>query len=972
MTLVGGAFSMGTGPGSSMRFSHTRGRIQGSPYSGVYYPSPFFDVAHTYLPVTVKQLFRWCRYYFLTNPIINAAVFKLAEYPVTELIIDHENPEVVRLWTEFFQDHLRYRPFQIECGLDYYCLAGSTRVVTRDGVLPIQELAGRDVDVLSEGGVYRHASFHFYGRQRLWEVHTTDGVVLATEEHRWPTWSHIEKKIVWCTTKSLAHKSVPRVVAPRPAQNDDFYCGFRHGVVFGDGTVSNGGRQAHLILYTAEKRELAKYFEGHCSSITEHHAKKYLGVYGLPPAYKKVPDEQASAAYWYGFTCGLLATDGSVSKRGDSSLSQKDPAVLLEISKRLPWFGMLGGRVSEYCSWNSFTKREETFNVLTLKKQTMSAQDFLRPDQRARFERMFKPTGYGRFVLVSKVVPTDRVEPVYCCIEPETHSFVIEHGMLTGNCYGNAMTSIFYPFVKYLTCRDCGFTEEARKIRDHWTFTNIEYRLTCPKCGHTSDATAWDYYYRNAGGVRLIRWNCENVEISYNEVTGESKYFYNIPPTVRNDIVIGKKDTVEGLPQVFIQAMKERKGIVFSKDNFFHFKRPTLANEDRGWGIPLILPVLKDTFYLQLMKKAQESILLEHIVPLRVLFPQPGSGASDPFTTVNLAMWREQVANEIARWRSDSAYIPILPLPIGNQTIGGDGRALLLTQEIQTWSEQIINGMHVPLEFIKGGLSYAGTNVSMRMLENQFIGYIYRHKQQVRWVMKNIAAFMGWPEVKIRFRPFKMADDIQRKAYMFQLNQAGKISDTTLLADSDLDQKNEDEVMLSELDKRLESTKKQQLAMAEIQAESQVIMSKAQAKAQQVMMQAQQAPMAPGEPGGPEMTDSSPGGQEAAGALPGGMQSSLNGDQRLGQQGQPQMGADIQQMAQMIAQQYVTLTPQQQQMALQNLQAQSPELAQLVQQYAAQLQQQQGQAEQGQAGQPQVDMRPLPDARSPRRLSASV
>ena len=77
--------------------------------------------------------------------------------------------------------------------------------------------------------------------------------------------------------------------------------------------------------------------------------------------------------------------------------------------------------------------------------------------------------------------------------------------------------------------------------------------------------------------------------------------------------------------------MREQKGVIFSKDNFFHMRRPTLATQDRGWGTPLLLPVLKDTFYLQIMKKAQEAILLEHIVPLRVLFPQAGSGSSDPY-----------------------------------------------------------------------------------------------------------------------------------------------------------------------------------------------------------------------------------------------------------------------------------------------------------------------------------------------------
>ena len=683
--------TMGMGGGQGgMRFSSTRGRMQGSGVQGVNYPSPFFDVAHTYLPTTVKQMFRWCRYYFLTNPLINAVVFKMAEYPVTDILIDHENKEVVSKWTDYFQDHLRYRAFQIEVGLDYFC-------------------------------------------------------------------------------------------------------------------------------------------------------------------------------------------------------------------------------------------------------------------------------------------------------------------------YGNAFVSVGYPFKKYLTCTACEFSSPADKIRANWQFTNYNFRMTCPKCGQIGDAAVQDYYFRNASGIKLIRWNPEDIEITYNDISGEYTYFYTVPATVRNDIVIGKKDVLEGIPQVFIAALREQKGIVFSKDNLFHLRRPTLATNDRGWGIPLLLPVLKDVFYLQLMKKAQEAILLEHIVPLRILFPQAGSGTSDPYTTVNLVDWREHVAAEIARWRYDNNYIPIFPLPIGNQTIGGDGKALLLAGEIQQWSEQIITGMGVPREFVLGGMSYAGTNVSMRMLENAFLGYILRHKAMARWVMQEVSSFLQWPEAKIRFKPFKMADDLQRKAFDFQLNSAGKLSDTTLLAGSDYNQEEENAIMVKETANRLAATKVQQLGMAEIQGEQQLIMNKYQVKAQQAMQTAQAASAAPGEPGGPDDTGAgTPGGQEAGdpnqqapgnvaggdqpapaaappqqkAAMPGpgqdpmaALQSPLSASQRM-PPGQPG-GVDIQAMAVMQAKTIESLPELQRASAIQNLQTQSPELADLVLQLlgAKGITVTPGAQAPADAG---VDMRPLPDKLPPRRAGALV
>lgn len=676
MSFIGGGLGVGAGPGSGLRFAQTRGRIQGSPVQGVNYPSPFFDLAHTYYPVTVKQMFRWCRYYFLTNPLINATVFKLSEYPVTDIIIDHEDPEVVKRWTEYFQDHLRYRAFQVESGLDYHA-------------------------------------------------------------------------------------------------------------------------------------------------------------------------------------------------------------------------------------------------------------------------------------------------------------------------YGNACVSLGFPFKKYLYCQACDFRDQASKIRPNWVFTNFCFRLSCPKCGSIGDAVAKDFYFKNASGIKTIRWNPEDIEISYNDITGDYTYFYTIPAVVRNDIVIGRKDIVESVPQVFIQALREQKGVIFSKENFFHLRRPTLATQDRGWGIPLLLPVLKDTFYLQIMKKAQEAILLEHIIPLRVLFPQAASGTSDPYTTINLVDWRDHVAAEIARWRYDNNYIPILPLPIGQETIGGEGKGLLMTQEIQAWSEQIMVGMGVPREFLMGGMSYAGTNVSMRMLENAFLGYLIRQKQLARFIMRSVASFLDWPEANIRFKPFRMADDLQRKAYLFQLNQAQKVSDTTLLSDADLQQSEENEIMKRETDSRVEATKKQQLAMAEIQGEAQLIMMKYQAKAQQAQQVAMTAPQAPGEAGGPEAAGAqgTPGGQggDANEGLPpalqvkgpGGetveaqnpmqsMQSQLGMTQKMSQQnGKGNLNVDLPSMAMAEAQRLSSLSPEQQTVALQNLRLQSPEYADMVMQMLQQIRQPGQQS-------PAVDMRPMPEQRSPRRAAGMV
>jgi hypothetical protein len=62
------------------------------------YPSPFFDIASTWYPRTIRELLQYCRVYFYTQPLIAATISKLARYPVTDIVVTHKNQAVVDQW----------------------------------------------------------------------------------------------------------------------------------------------------------------------------------------------------------------------------------------------------------------------------------------------------------------------------------------------------------------------------------------------------------------------------------------------------------------------------------------------------------------------------------------------------------------------------------------------------------------------------------------------------------------------------------------------------------------------------------------------------------------------------------------------------------------------------------------------------------------------------------------------------------
>lgn len=833
--------SLGQG-GSVSRFDSFHGRTQGGLFHGALrYPSPFFDIGHTFLPSTFDQLFKWCRYYFLVNPLINAVTYKMAEYPVTPLIFEVEDVDLRKKWEGISENLLKLRAFQIEVGLDYFCFHRDTKVTTREGVFKISDLVGQTANVLSEGGIYRPATFKAFGRQKLLEVEFNDGrTILATPEHQWVTTNQYGKTVRVPTTE-LVGKRIQRNVAPRPEQNDDFYEGVRHGFVFGDGTLYNNGAQARACFYGEKDFEMLKYFEG-CGSAPVKAADGTTMVHGLSPEYKQLPAQSQSTNYWYGFLAGFLAADGSVDVNGCAVLTQKAKATLEAVADQLPRLGMIAGQIRGYERATSFEYRDKTYEYegemyfLSLFKQYLLPQDFLLSRHRDNFEKNYKPTKYGTYAHIKSVKETGIVDEVFCAVEMETHTFTVDNGVLTGNCYGNAFITVHWPFDKYLICTNC--KHEILIEKAGYKFRNLKYHLACEKCETTAEAKVFDHYVKNLKGIKLIRWNPEYVRPEHNSLTGHTDFFLQVPQVIKNDILIGKRHIVETIPHIYIEALQQSKSLRFTDDNVFHLKRPTIAQKDMGWGMPLILPVLKDTYYLQILRKAQEAIAQQHIVPLRILFPQAAGASSDPYSTTDLGSWRKRIEAEIAKWRADANYIPILPLPIGNETIGGEGKALMLHQEMRAWSEQIVAGMHVPIEFVFGGLQYSGSNVSMRMLENQFLGYrLMQHVLVNDFILGRIADYMGWPRPQTRFKRFKMADDLQRSALVFQLNQAMKISDTTLLDDLDYDIVQEEKFKYVELGKQMANQRRMQLAAAALQGEVSVVAAKYQVLAQKLMQE---------------------------------------------------------------------------------------------------------------------------------------
>jgi hypothetical protein len=402
-------------------------------------------------------------------------------------------------------------------------------------------------------------------------------------------------------------------------------------------------------------------------------------------------------------------------------------------------------------------------------------------------------------------------------------------------CFGNAFVTLYQPFNRFLKCRGCNKLKNV--VND-----DVKYKLklgskdgvyathNCDKCGG-AEHDIKDVPTRRLDRINLVRWNPENISIVYNSISGTHTYYYTPSNDLQRAVFSNQYDIINELPLIFIEAIRRRKAVRLSQANVFHFKRPTLAESGMGWGKPLILHSMKRVFYLNVLRKAQEQIAIEHIVPMDIIFPV-ASGPVNPYEHTSLAFVRTQIENSIETWRQDRLHKPVFPIPVGTARVGGDGRAMMLGPEIDAVVAEIAAGMGVPREFVFGGLSWTGSSVSLRILENHFLVYRETMDRFVGWTKDLIRRRYNIPDADVKFSDFKMADDIQRKQLIFQLNAANKISTRALHQEMGFDPDEMFKEIQDEMDKQGEIQRRMMVDQARSAGEAQLVQTRFQGKAQ--------------------------------------------------------------------------------------------------------------------------------------------
>lgn len=317
------------------------------------------------------------------------------------------------------------------------CLQGDTKVLTRLGWKKIRDLAGTEQEIVTDEGKWVKASFKSFGVQNLCKVTYKEPQsdetyeVYATPGHDWVVEDSKKCRLPKVKTSDL--KEGMRLPVVNGRSNGLEYLspqGIQHGIVFGDGCCTE--HDCHVDLFGDSFVYLDKYFPDNRKSDVTQLGQVGSRISGMPSYFKKLPDLSENKPYLLGFLAGWIAADGGI--RNTSVCLFNKSKEVLEHAKSIA--AICGIRSSSPRKDREGTeyKQDSELWYITFNSCDRADKLLIREDHKHKLVIPKSPRS-KKYCIVQSVEETNRYEEVFCAEVPETHNFVIEGNVLTGNCF---------------------------------------------------------------------------------------------------------------------------------------------------------------------------------------------------------------------------------------------------------------------------------------------------------------------------------------------------------------------------------------------------------------------------------------------------------------------------------------------------------------------------------------------------------
>lgn len=383
---------------------------------------------------------------------------------------------------------------------------------------------------------------------------------------------------------------------------------------------------------------------------------------------------------------------------------------------------------------------------------------------------------------------------------------VVQSALRNRECYGNDFRSVVRPFVRFLVCPKCGYLAPLREVHANKAFEfsyapgepDEAFRARCPACkvgsGYVGPWRIKDEDDDTEKKLRVKAWNPHEIEILHDPFTDETAYLWRIPEDYKRQLRTaadgrGNLFMLERAPKEVMSAVARNHMYRFHPDAVFHMKEPTLAGiYNRGWGLPRIISNFRQIWYVQVLRRYNEAIALDYVIPFRVITPAPAQGKSggglaiDPMQMYNGGDFRGQVQQMIRRRRRDPASMQVLPFPVNFQMFGADANQLAPRDLLDQGMETLLNDAGTPIELYNGSLQLQTAPPALRLFESTWHHLVHDANALLAWLVRQVSQIMSWETVTAKLKRVTIADNLEKQMMDAQLMMSQQLSGTTVMA----------------------------------------------------------------------------------------------------------------------------------------------------------------------------------------------
>lgn len=351
--------------------------------------------------------------------------------------------------------------------------------------------------------------------------------------------------------------------------------------------------------------------------------------------------------------------------------------------------------------------------------------------------------------------------------------------------YGNVCCYLYLPILRELECPLCKNRVMAWTVKD-LTFKEGSFGGTCPVDHKEVTWSFRDMPDKDLKKANIIRIPLTEMEIVFNDFTGQYAYYWKVSSKTRSKFLKAKGTTLLATtPVEILQLLYSNKILRFSQDEILHLKMASLSGDAMEWGMPLALSVFPIIYYINVLRKANEAIAIDFIVPMRVVYPQMAVNKSDA-GFMSYKQFKENLDSIIRVHKRDPTAWNVAPCPIGYGLMGGEKRSLMITDDIKMSNEELLNSIGFPAELFMSNMSLRAAPMGLRLFENSFdLTEVYN--TILKWFVNKVSSHANIEPIGVTIPPLSWADNEERRQMLTQLAMSGALSQSDMLELYDMD-----------------------------------------------------------------------------------------------------------------------------------------------------------------------------------------